>query len=88
MVLVVKLKVELLTTEKKIQQKKNLYSNKEPENLSEVLMQLKVAPKMNLFLLLSSCESPYKSISFLILSDKDSKLSSTDLTLFIRSRRC
>ena len=51
-------------------------------------MQFKVAPKMNLFLLLSSCESPYKSISFLILSDKDSKLSSTDLTLFIRSRRC
>ena len=88
MVLVVKLKVELLTTEKKIQQKKNLYSNKEPENLSEVLMLFNVASKINLFLLLSSRESPYKSISFLILSDKDSKLSSTDLTLFIRSRRC
>ena len=27
-----------LQTEIKIQQKKNLYSNKEPENLSEVLM--------------------------------------------------
>ena len=35
---------------------------------------------------ISKRESPYKSMSFLSLSSKDSKLSSTDFTLFIRSK--
>ena len=41
---------------------------------------------MNLLLLLSNRESPYESISFLLLSDNDTKLLSTELTLFIRTR--
>ena len=32
-------------------------------------------------------ESPYKSISLLTLSEKDSKPSKTDFTLFIRSKQ-
>ena len=50
-------------------------------------MQVNVGSKINLFLFPSRRESPYKSISFLTLSDKDSKFSKIDFTLFIRSMR-
>ena len=40
--------------------------------------------KISLFLFLSKRESPYKTTSFLTLSDKDSILSETGFTLFIR----
>ena len=53
----------------------NFYSKRDTQNLSEFLMQVKVASKINLFLILSKYESTYKSISFLSLSDKDSELS-------------
>ena len=75
-----------LETEIKIQQKKIIYSRKEQENLSEVSMSFKDASNIKLFLLLSRRESPYRSTSFLILSNKDSKLARADLTLFIISR--
>ena len=65
-----------------------LYSNKDPENLSDFLMQFKVAFDINLFLLSSNHGSPYKSMSFLLLSSKDSKLSSPYFILFIRSKQC
>ena len=53
----------------------NFYSKKDPQNLSESLMQVKVASKINLFWIHSRPEPPYKSISFLSLSDNDSKVS-------------
>ena len=59
----------------KMKKKKNLYSHKDPENLSKNLMQFKVASKINFFLLLSNRESPYESMPLLSLSDKDPKLS-------------
>ena len=65
-----------------------LYSNKDPENLSDFLMRFKVAFDINLFLLSSNHGSPYKSMSFLLLPSKDSKLSSPDFILFIRSKQC
>ena len=43
-----------------------------------------VASKIILFLFSSNRESPYKSISRLPLSVKDSKLGITDFTLFLR----
>ena len=43
-----------------------------------------VASKIILFLFSSNHESPYKSISILLLSAKDSKLGIIDFTLFIR----
>ena len=43
--------------------------------------------KIILFMFSSNCESPYKSISTLLLSVKDSKLGTMDFTLFIRSQR-
>ena len=42
---------------------------------------------MNLFLLLSKRESPYKSMSFLSSSDKDSKLSNADFSLLIKLKQ-
>ena len=57
-----------------IKVKKNLYSHKDPDNLSKNLMQFKVASKINFFLLLSNRESPYESMPILSLSDKDPKL--------------
>ena len=50
-------------------------------------MLVNVASKINFFLFPSRRESPYKSISFLTLSDKDPKFSKIDFTLFIRSMR-
>ena len=77
--MVVKFRVRILG----VKNKKSLYSSKDPENLSEFLRYFKVASKINLFLLLSKRESPYISISFLSLSDKDAKLSNAGFTLFI-----
>ena len=45
------------------------------------------ASKIILFLFSSNCESPYKSISIMLLSIKDSKLGIIDFTPFIRSSR-
>ena len=45
----------------------NFYSKRDPQNLTEFLMEVKVTSKMNLFLILSRCESSYKSISFFYL---------------------
>ena len=47
-----------------------------------------VASKISLFLLVSSRELPYNSISLGTLSEKDSKLSDIDFTLTIRLIRC
>ena len=63
------------------------YPKRDPENLSVFLIYDIVASKIILFLLVSKRESPYKSISLLILSEKDSKLLEADFTLFIRSKR-
>ena len=46
---------------------------------------MNIASKINLFLFPSRRKSPYKSISFLTLSDKDTKFSKNNFTLFIRS---
>ena len=66
---------------------KESYPKRDPENLSVFLIYNIVASKISLFLFVSKRESPYKSISLLILSEKDSKLLETDFTLFIRSKR-
>ena len=68
-------------------EKKESYPKRDPENLSVFLIYNIVASKISLFLLVSKRESPYKSISLLILSEKDAKLLETDFTLFIRSKR-
>ena len=58
-----------------------------PKNLSELLIQVKVVFKIHLFLFSFKRVSPYKRTSFLALSEEDSKLSDTDFTLFTRSLR-
>ena len=83
--MVVKFRVGILGI-KKDKQIKSLFKERSREYF-RVFIYFRVASKIYLFLLLSKCESPYKSISFLSLSGKDSKLSSIDFTLFIRSRR-
>ena len=60
---------------------------RDPENLSVFLIYNIVPSKISLFLFVSKRESPNKSISLLILSEKDSKLLETDFTLFIRSKQ-
>ena len=66
---------------------KESYPKRDPENLSAFLIYIMVASKISLFLFVSKRESPYKSISLSTLSEKDSKLSETDFTRFIRSKR-
>ena len=61
---------------------------RDPENLSVFLIYVVVDSKISLFLFVSNRGSPYNSISLLSLSEKDSKFSKTDLTLFIRLIRC
>ena len=56
----------------------------DPVNLSEVLTYDIVASKIILLDSPSKRGSPYKSISVLILSDRISKFSKTEFTLFIR----
>ena len=56
----------------------------DPVNLSEVLKYDIVASKIILLDSPSKCGSPYKSTSVLILSDRISKFSKTEFTLFIR----
>ena len=63
------------------------YPKGDPESLSVFLIYDIVAAKISLFLFVSNCESPYKSISLLTSSEKDSELSETDFTLFTRSKR-
>ena len=58
---------------------KESYLKRDPENLSVFLIYVIVASNISLFLFLSKHESPYKSISFLTLSEKDWE---TDFTLF------
>ena len=65
---------------------KKFYPKRDPENLSVFKVKIIVASKIILFLMLKR-ESPYKSISLLTLSEKDSKPSKTDFTLFIRSKQ-
>ena len=65
---------------------KGSYPKRDPENLSVFFKYNIVASNISLFLFVSKRESPYKSISLLILSEKDSKLLETDFTLFIRSK--
>ena len=66
---------------------KESYSKRDPQNLSVFLIYNIVASKISSFLFVSKCESPFKSTSHLILSEKDSKLLETYFTLFIRSKR-
>ena len=56
---------------------KESYPKKDSEELSVFLIYNIVASKISLFLFVSKRESPYKSISLLILSEKDSKLLET-----------
>ena len=56
----------------------------DPVNLSEVLIYDIVASKIILLDSPSKSGSPYKSTSVLILSDRISKFSKTEFTLFIR----
>ena len=66
---------------------KESYPKSDPENLSVFFTYIIVASKITLFLFMLKCESSYKSISLLTLSEKDSILSETDFTLFIRSKQ-
>ena len=66
---------------------RNLIQKWNQKNLSVFLIYDIVASKSSLFLFVSKGESPYISISLLILSEKDSNLSETDFILFIRSKR-
>ena len=66
---------------------KKSYAKRDPENLSVFLIYIIVASKISLFLFVSKRESPNKSIPFLTLSEKDSKSSEIDFTLFIRSKQ-
>ena len=52
----------------------------DPENLSVLLIEDNVASKIILFLISAKRGSPYKSTSFLTLSDNESEM---DFTLFI-----
>ena len=65
---------------------KESYSKRDPEKLSVFLIYIIAGSKISLFLFVSKRESSYKSRSILTLSEKDSKLSETDFTLFIRSK--
>ena len=56
----------------------------DPVNLSEVLIYDLVASKIILLDFPSNRGSPYESTSVLILSDRISKFSKTEFTLFIR----
>ena len=62
------------------------YSNRDPVNLSDVFVKVRVASKITLLLFSLNRESPNKSKSFLLFSDKNSKFWNTDFTLFIRLR--
>ena len=66
---------------------KEFYPKRDPQNLPVFFIYNIVASKISLFLFVSKLESPYKSMSLLILSEKGSKLLETDFTLFIRSKR-
>ena len=66
---------------------KESYPKRDSEKVSVFSIYDIVASKISLFLFVSKRESPYKSISLLILSENDSKLLETDFTLFIRSKR-
>ena len=66
---------------------KKSYPKKDSENLSVFFIYIIVASKISLFLFVSKRESPYKSISLLTLSEKDSNSWETDFTLFIRSKQ-
>ena len=54
------------------------YSNRDPVNLSDVFIKVRVASKITLLLFSSNRESPNKSKSFLLFSDKNSKFWNTD----------
>ena len=60
----------------------NYYPKRDPPDLSEFLMWVNVPSNINVFLVVSR-ESQYN----LSLSDKGSKWSITDFTIFIRSIR-
>ena len=66
---------------------KESYPKRDPENPSVFLIYDIVDSKISLFLFVSKRESPYRNISLLILSEKDSKLLDTDFTLFVRSKQ-
>ena len=66
---------------------KESYPKRDPENRSVFLIYDIVDSKISLFLFVSKRESPYRNISLLILSEKDSKLLDTDFTLFVRSKQ-
>ena len=66
---------------------KESYPKRDSENLSVFLIYDIVASNISLFLFVSKCESPYKSISLLILPEKDSKLLEIDFTPFIRAKQ-
>ena len=63
---------------------KKSYPKRDPENLSVFFIYIIVASKISLFLFELKRESPYKTMSLLTLSEKDSKSSKADFTLFIR----
>ena len=65
---------------------KESYSKRDPEKLSVFFIYIIAGSKISLFLFVSKRESSYKSRSLLTLSEKDSELSETDFTLFIRSK--
>ena len=65
---------------------KKSYVKRNPENLSVFLIYIIVASQISLFLFVSKRESPHKSIPLLTLSEKDSKSSEIDFTLFLRSK--
>ena len=66
---------------------KESYPKRDPENRLVFLIYDIVDSKISLFLFVSKRESPYRNISLLILSEKDSKLLDTDFTLFVRSKQ-
>ena len=65
---------------------KKSYAKRDPENLSVFLIYIIAASKISLFLFVSKRESPNKTIPLLTLSEKDSKSSEIDFTLFLRSK--
>ena len=66
---------------------KEFYPKRDPENLSAFLICIIIASKISLFLFATKRESPYKSIAALTLSEKDSKSSEIDFTVFVGSKQ-
>ena len=63
------------------------HSDRDPVNLAVFFIKVRVPSKITLFLFSSNRESPNKSKSFLLLSDKNSNFWNTDFTIFIRLAR-